>query len=103
LKECNHVVFNDRREAHLSAVNHADAGPARKPRTRAAQPLHAVQLADALLRLSTVEAITGLGKSTIYAKLKANDGSFPKPIKLGARCTRFRAGDVQAWLAAQSA
>lgn len=87
----------------MSAVNHAKPGPATKPRTRAAQPLHAVQLADALLRLSTVEAITGLGKSTIYAKLKANDGSFPKPIKLGTRCTRFRAGDVQAWLAAQSA
>ena len=76
---------------------------ARQQRRVPTQPLHAVQLADALLRLSTVEAITGLGKSTIYAKLKANDGSFPKPIKLGTRCTRFRAGDVQAWLAAQAA
>jgi prophage regulatory protein len=73
-----------------------------KPRTRASQPLHVAQLSEALLRLSTVEAITGLGKSTIYAKLKANDGSFPQPIRLSARCTRFRAGDVQAWLAAQA-
>jgi prophage regulatory protein len=86
----------------MSADNHPVGLPGTKPRTRAAQPLHAAQLADALLRLSTVVAITGLSKSTIYARLQANDGSFPRPIKLGARCTRFRAGDVQAWLAAQS-
>lgn len=72
-----------------------------KPRTRPKQPLHAAQIAEALLRLSTVESITGLGRSTIYAKVKAGDGSFPQPIRLGARCTRFRAGDIQAWLAAQ--
>lgn len=85
----------------MSAVNHTDIGPATKPRTRATQPLHAAQLADALLRLSTVEAITGLGKSTIYAKLANNE--FRQPIRLGTRCTRVRAGNVQAWLAAQSA
>lgn len=86
----------------MSEVTQAAASAATKPRTRPQQPLHAAQLADALLRLSTVEAITGLGRSTIYAKLKAADGSFPQPIRLGARCTRWKAGDVQAWLAAQS-
>jgi prophage regulatory protein len=70
-----------------------------RPRTSPLQPLHAAQLSEALLRLSTVTAITGLGRSTIYAKLKAGD--FVEPVRLGARCTRFRAGDVQAWLAAQ--
>ena len=85
----------------MSAVTQAATGAANKPRTRTQQPLHAAQVAEALLRLRTVEAITGLSRSTIYAKLKANDGSFPKPVRLGARCTRFRAGDVQAWLAAQ--
>ena len=69
------------------------------PKTRRLQPLHAAQIADALLRLSTVESITGLSRSTIYAKLKA--GEFVEPVRIGARCTRFRAGDVQAWLAAQ--
>jgi prophage regulatory protein len=93
-------MFN-RREALMSDVNHAETGPATKPRARAAQPLHVAQLADALLRLSTVEAITGLGKSSIYSKLAKNE--FPQPVRIGARCTRFRAGDVQAWLAAQSA
>lgn len=85
----------------MSAVTQAAIGAAPKPRKRAQQPLHAAQVADALLRLRTVEAITGLSRSTIYARLKA--GNFVEPVRLGARCTRFRAGDVQAWLAAQVA
>ena len=63
------------------------------------QPLHAVQIADALLKKQTVGAVTGLSGSTIDRKTKA--GEFPKPVKLGARCTRWRAADVRAWLAAQ--
>jgi prophage regulatory protein len=84
----------------VSEVNQDVAPTATKPRARPHQPLHAAQVADALLRLSTVEAITGLGRSTIYAKLASNE--FPQPVRLGARCTRFRAGDVQAWLIAQA-
>jgi predicted DNA-binding transcriptional regulator AlpA len=83
----------------MSAVNQAAKGAVAKARNRPVQPLHAAQLADALLRLSTVEAITGLGRSTIYAKLRC--GEFVEPVRLGARCTRWKAGDVQAWLAAQ--
>lgn len=83
----------------MSAVIQAETGAATKPRNRPHQPLHAAQLAEALLRLSTVEAITGLGRSTIYAKLKA--GEFVEPVRLGTRCTRWKAGDIQAWLAAQ--
>ncbi len=83
----------------MSDVTQTEIGAVTKPRARPQQPLHALQVADALLRLATVEAITGLGRSTIYAKLANNE--FPEPIRLGARCTRFRAGDVQAWLAAQ--
>lgn len=83
----------------MSRLNHSVTGAEVKPRARSHQPLHAVQVAEALLRIPTVEAITGLSRSTIYAKLKA--GEFVEPVRLGARCTRFRAGDVQAWLAAQ--
>lgn len=68
-------------------------------RQRSHQPLDAAHIADALLRLSTVVAITGLSRSSIYARLSANQ--FPQPVRLGSRCTRFRAADVQAWLAAQ--
>ncbi len=67
-----------------------------KPRTE--QPLHAAQIHDALLKLQTVQALTGLGKTSIYERIKT--GEF-KPVRLGSRCTRFRACDVQAWLQAQ--
>ena len=93
-------MFN-RREAQMSEVTQAATGAVPKPRTRPNQPLHAAQVADALLRLSTVVAITGLSRSSLYARIKA--GSFVEPIRLGARCTRFRAGDVTAWIAAQVA
>jgi prophage regulatory protein len=63
------------------------------------QPLQAAQIPDALLKQPTVSAVTGLSASTINRKVAA--GEFPQPIKLGKRCTRWRAGAVTAWLAAQ--
>ena len=65
------------------------------------QPLHVAQLADALLKIQTVGAVAGLSAATIYRKTAA--GEFPQPIKLGTRCTRWRAADVRAWIAAQVA
>lgn len=85
----------------MSAVTQTATGAVPKARQRKPQPLHAAQVADALLKLATVEALTGLSRSSIYARLQKN--TFPQPIRLGTRCTRFRAGDVQAWLAAQAA
>ena len=70
-----------------------------KPKPRTEQPLHAVQIQDALLNLRTLQSLSGLGKTTIYELIKTGE---LKPIKLGSRCTRFRAGDVQAWLQAQA-
>jgi prophage regulatory protein len=67
-------------------------------RKRLSQPLHAAQIADALLRLTTVQALTGLSKTTIYAKAATGELT---PIRLGRRCTRWKAGDVTAWLQAQ--
>jgi prophage regulatory protein len=66
---------------------------------RTAQPLHALQLADALLRIKTVEHATGLSGATIYRKVR--DGDFPSPVRMGARCTRWKAADVRAWIQAQ--
>lgn len=85
----------------MTDVTQTAIGAVAKPRTRPQQPLHVAQLAEALLRMATVEAITGLARSTIYSKIKA--GEFVEPIRIGARCTRFRAADVNAWLAAQTA
>lgn len=62
------------------------------------QPLHALQIADALLRLSTVKALTGLGKTSIYARAATGELT---PIRIGKRCTRWKASDVTAWLQAQ--
>lgn len=72
----------------------------RRPNPTAEQPLHVVQIADALLKLKALQALTGLGKTSIYARIKT--GEF-KPIHLSKRCVRFRAADVQAWLQAQAA
>ncbi len=72
----------------------------RKAIERKPQPLHAAQLADALLRLNTAAEFSGLSVATIYRK-SATDPTFPKLVKLGKRCTRIRAGDLTAWLASQ--
>lgn len=69
-----------------------------KPKVRNEQPLHVAQIQDALLNLRTLQALSGLGKTSIYERIKAGE---LKPIKLGTRCLRFRAGDVQTWLQAQ--
>jgi len=68
---------------------------------RGHQPLHAAQIPDALLTLKTVSAIAGLSEATIYRRAAA-DPTFPKLVRLSARCTRIRAGDLTAWLAAQA-
>lgn len=74
-------------------------------RTKARHEWHQGQQAvanddDALLAMPTVCALAGIGKSLIYEKVKA--GTFPKPVKIGQRVTRWRAGDVRAWLRALS-
>ncbi len=63
-----------------------------------AQPLHAIQIANALLKIQTVIGVTGLSESTIRRKVA--ECKFPKPIKDGTRCTRWVAGDVTNWLRA---
>lgn len=64
--------------------------------TRVHQPLDTTSNPAALLRVTTVEALAGITRSTIYSKVRA--GTFPSPIKLGVRCTRWRAGDINQWL-----
>ena len=54
---------------------------------------------DRLLRLAEVLTITALGRSSVYRKMR--DGSFPEPLKIGARAVRWRESDIEAWLAAR--
>ena len=49
-----------------------------------------------ILRLSTVKAITGLSRSTIY--LRMSEGTFPEKISLGSRAVGWLETEVQDWL-----
>ena len=49
-----------------------------------------------IVRLDGVRFQTGLSKSTIYDKIK--EGTFPKPLKLGARAVGWLQSDINAWI-----
>ena len=51
-----------------------------------------------LWRLPTVQAQTGLSKSEIYRRIKL--GTFPEPLKLGARAVAWPAVAIEAWVKA---
>jgi prophage regulatory protein len=63
------------------------------------QPLHTLQIADALLKIQTVMCVTGLSESSIRRKVLV--GKFPQPVKDGTRCTRWIAAHVTEWLRAK--
>lgn len=48
--------------------------------------------AEARLTLDQVSALTGLGRTKIYAEVKA--GRLPQPERRGKRCSRWRAGTL---------
>jgi prophage regulatory protein len=50
-----------------------------------------------LLRLPAVKNKTGLGRSSIYLKIKL--GEFPAPVSLGARSVAWVESEVSAWVA----
>ncbi|MGB6689949.1 MAG: AlpA family transcriptional regulator [Terracidiphilus sp.] len=47
------------------------------------------------LRLPAVKQITGLGKTTLYARINA--GEFPAPVKLGGRAVGWIEEEVHQW------
>lgn len=51
---------------------------------------------DRILRLNAVLAVTGLSRSTLYRRMQA--GTFPKNLKISARCAGWRESAVEAWL-----
>ena len=61
-----------------------------------------------ILRRKQVESRTGLGRSTIYAKMRRDpkrpgdyDPTFPKPISIGAKAVGWVESEVEEWVAAQ--
>ena len=56
-------------------------------------------MATTILRLPAVKARTGLSRSTIY--LRVSQGTFPKPVNLGARAVGWVETEIQEWLQRQ--
>jgi prophage regulatory protein len=51
---------------------------------------------DRILRIAAVLARTGLTRSTLYRKIQ--QGTFPKQVRIAARCAGWRESAVNAWL-----
>ena len=54
-----------------------------------------------LLRITAVKSLTGLSRSTLYARIAARE--FIKPVSLGARAVGFPSNEVEAINAARIA
>ncbi len=51
------------------------------------------------LRLADVKEKIGLSRATIYRFMEC--GTFPKPVRLGARAIGFLDSDIDAWIASR--
>lgn len=56
-------------------------------------------MAKIVLRLPTVRSRVGYSRSTIY--IRVADGTFPKPIRLGARAIGWLESDIDEWIASR--
>ena len=53
-------------------------------------------MSDRLLSLPEVERKVSLGRSTIYRRIAR--GTFPRPVKLGEGCVRWRESAIDNWI-----
>ena len=60
-----------------------------------------VQSPLTILRRRQVEARVGLRRSTLYQRIA--EGTFPAPVRLGARSVGWLAHEVERWLEARVA
>lgn len=60
---------------------------------------------NTILRISSVRAITGLSRSTIYNYINPRSkfyvASFPKPRRLGLRAVGWYSSEIFEWIAAR--
>ncbi|MGD9773861.1 helix-turn-helix transcriptional regulator [Diaphorobacter sp.] len=70
------------------AINAAEPAPPLERRYR-----------ERLLRIDDVCYLTGLGRSTVYAKVKGD--AFPNPVQLHGACVAWRESEVDAWIDAR--
>lgn len=57
---------------------------------------------SALVSIRTVAGVTGVHINTAWRRIQ-QDPRYPKPIRLSARCTRFKVGDVRSYIKGASA
>ncbi|WP_062195735.1 helix-turn-helix transcriptional regulator [Caldimonas taiwanensis] len=69
--------------------------------SKAAQTHECRSLDDlALVDIKVVRRLAGFTSSTpVYDRVRS--GTMPAPIRLSKRCTRWRLGEIRAWLEAQ--
>jgi prophage regulatory protein len=51
---------------------------------------------DRILRLNTVLDRTGLSRATLYRKIQG--GTFPRQVRIAARCTGWHESAVNEWI-----
>ena len=105
---CQVPVFIEAcRRAHVAPVPSRGNAPRNffteqnggRPMTRAME--QSMDAPARVLRLPRVQARTGLARSTIYVRVA--DGSFPQPIRLGARAVGWIESEVDQWIQEQIA
>lgn len=56
----------------------------------------------AMVPVATVGAVFESGVSTVWRRAR-NEPNCPQPVRLGAKCTRWRVGDIRAFIEARAA
>lgn len=56
---------------------------------------------SALVPVKAFPVLAGIAVSTAWRRAKL-EPNFPQPVKLGAKCTRFRVGDIRRFMGAAS-
>ena len=56
----------------------------------------------ALISAAAAAAVIGVGVSTIW-RLAKSSPDFPKPVRIGGRCTRWKVGEIRAFIEGRAA
>ncbi|MBS7472160.1 AlpA family transcriptional regulator [Pseudomonas syringae] len=56
----------------------------------------AAQNIDRLLRLDEVLHTTGLGRNTVYRRIR--EGTFPKQVRIGPNSVAWRQSEIARWI-----
>ena len=84
---------------HSNLTNMAPTVPRSPDPARRPDISHFDNLPDAaMISVKALATVVDKGVSTVWRNCQ-QDPDFPKPIRLGPGCTRFKVGDIRAYLA----